>query len=271
MNKILYILIAFIFCINSSYAQSELENTSNSLQKLALTIQASKNFDERKSTNNYITQSLLQILKEPNSFNYGFDSLSAIKRIASPDGVFNIFTWQVELAEGEFTQNGILQLKISEDSLKLFLLKDQSDAMETPEKENCITSNWFGAIYYDIYISEFNGAKYYSLLGYDEYSKTMTQKVIEVIQIENNEPIFGGDYFLYPPDETYPEAPVKRFIYTYKKGSNALIKFEKESKAIVLSELTSIDNKLKNKSTLVPSGDEVFFVWKNGKWIMPNK
>ena len=35
--------------------------------------------------------------------------------------------------------------------------------------------------------------------------------------------------------------------------------------------LNSSCHNLKEKSTLVPTGDEVYFIWKNGKWIMPNK
>ena len=143
--------------------------------------------------------------------------------------------------------------------------------MENPEIEDCSIHNWLGAIYYDIHMTDHNGTKYYTLLGYDEYSTAMTQKFIEVLHFENNEPILGGDYFIYPPDDTYPSGPVKRFIYTYKKGSNAYVKFEKNYNAIILSELSSIENNLNKKSTLVPSGDEVYFVWKNGKWVMPKK
>jgi hypothetical protein len=66
-------------------------------------------------------------------------------------------------------------------------------------------------------------------------------------------------------------APIQRFVYTYKKGSNAYIRYEKETGKLILSELTSISNSLKDKSTLVPSGNEVYFIWDNGKWLMPSK
>ena len=271
MKKYICILIVLTISSYDLNAQSEIESSGVTLQKLALSIQESKNIDERKTNNNIITQNLIETLKNPVSFNYNFDSLLSIKRIASQDGLFNIFTWQVQLEEGVYLQNGIMQLKVSDDSVKLFVFNDQSDKMGTPENENCTLKNWFGAIYYDLHETEFNGIKYYTLLGYDEYSNSMTQKVIEVLHFENNEPIFGGDYFIYPPDDTYPTAPIKRFIYTYKKGSNALIKFEKKANAIILSELSSIEKNLNNKSTLVPTGDEVYFVWRYGKWFMPRR
>jgi hypothetical protein len=123
-------------------------------------------------------------------------------------------------------------------------------------------------LYYDIIQTEMEGKAYYTLLGFDAYDNRITHKLIEVVHFEKDQPVFGGDFFAYPPDETYPEAPVKRFIYSYKKGANAIIRYEKEARAIVLSELASITNDLKEKSTLVPTGDEVYFIWKNGKWIM---
>lgn len=271
MHKLLFPLIVLIFSCSSLLAQNSIDSAAASIQLLASSLQESPNLSERINTNNIIQQKLLLTLQNPLTFNYNFDSLTAIKRISAPDGLFNLFTWQVEIADGQFMQNGIMQIKITEDSVKLISFKDESVKMENPDNENCSIHNWLGAIYYDIHATDFNGTKYYTLLGYDEYSNTMTQKIIEVLHFENNEPILGGDYFIYPPDETYPSGPVQRFIYTYKKGSNAYVKFEKNYNAIILSELSSIDNNLKNKSTLVPSGDEVYFVWKNGKWVMPKK
>ena len=108
-------------------------------------------------------------------------------------------------------------------------------------------------------------------MGFDEYNASISKKIIEVLHFENNEPILGGNFFLYPKDDTYPNAPVERFVFSYKKGSNGYIRYDKENQRIALSELTSISNDLKDKSTLVPSGNEVYFIWYNGKWVIPNK
>ena len=140
--------------------------------------------------------------------------------------------------------------------------------MVVPEKEFTTRKNWVGAIYYDVILTEFKGIKYYTLLGYDEYNNSISRKIIEVMHFENGEPVLGGDYFEYTSDETFPIPPIQRFVYYYKKGSNASISYDKQYGHISISELTSTSNDLTIKNTLVPSGNQLYFTWKNGKWIM---
>jgi hypothetical protein len=109
---------------------------------------------------------------------------------------------------------------------------------------------------------------YYTLLGYDEYTSSISRKIIELLHFEQEEPIFGGDFFKYPSDPTYPTAPVDRFVLQYKKGSSAIIKYEASSNRIVISELASTDRDLTKIETLVPSGNEKYFYWMGNKWTL---
>jgi hypothetical protein len=97
------------------------------------------------------------------------------------------------------------------------------------------------------------------------------KKIIEVVRFENEEPILGGDFFKFPSDPTYPIGTIDRFIYNFKKGSNAIIKFEKLQNRIMISELASTDNDLKKQETLVPSGNFKYFAWINNKWELSLK
>lgn len=271
MLKHPFLLVLFTISFQLLPAQNKVDNNGVELQKMASLIQENNTENGRYEADSIFTRKLVQTLKTPYSFNFHFDSLISIRHITAPDSSFKLYSWQLDLGEGLYKQRAALQINTADGNLKLLPFFDKSNELDIPEKASISRKKWMGAIYYDIIETSFNSIKYYTLLGFDEYNETMSRKIIEVLHFDENEPILGGDFFVYPKDDTYPLAPIQRFIYTYKKGSNAYIRYEKETGKLTLSELTSISNNLKDKSTLVPTGNEVYFIWNNGKWLMPSK
>lgn len=269
MLKQLLFSIFLICTFQYSNAQVSVDSTGIALQKLAIQIIEDSKSENRYLADSIFTKSLVKALKNPYSFKFKFDSLKSISQLISPDKKFKIFSWHIKLNEDTFLQRAAIQINTLDGQLKLLPFFDKSEMFDAPESEICNRKKWMGAIYYDIILTEHNNTKFYTLLGFDDFKNFTSRKIIEVIRFENDEPILGGNYFVYPPDETYPVAPVERFVYHYKKGSNAYIRYNNESKQIILSELSSTNGDLKMKSTLVPTGNEVFFSWKNGKWVMP--
>lgn len=269
-----YILIGLILIlINNVKGQSVLneDSTGVHLQKLASRIQDDTITSNRLHADSIFTRALVQTLKSPYSFNFHFDSLSAIKHITSPDGRFKFFSWQVDLGDGTYRQRGAMQLPTINGQLKLLPFFDNSDFVQNNSLGVYDRKKWIGTIYYDIIPVPYNGATIYTLLGFDENNTTVSKKIIEVLQFENEEPILGGDFFLFPNDPTYPIGIVDRFIYNYKKGSNAVVKYDNLQKRIIISELASTENDLKKQETLVPTGNFKYFAWINNKWELSTK
>jgi hypothetical protein len=267
LKQILFSII-LLCTFKFSIAQVNVDSIGISLQKLAIQIIEDSNFENRYIADSIFTRSFVKTLNTPYSFNFTFDSLKTVSQIISPDKKFKIFSWQLKLNDDNYLQRAALQMNTLDGKLKLLPFFDKSETFDAPEIEICNRKKWMGAIYYDIVLTEYNNSKFYTLLGFDDFNNFTARKIIEIIRFDKDEPIFGGNYFIYPKDETYPDAPIERFVYYYKKGSNAYIKYNSESKQIILSELSSTNSDLKMKSTLVPTGNEVFFVWKNGKWVM---
>ena len=268
MKNIFICILVFIW-FNAAGQTSKIDSTGTELQKLALLIQEDLNPPDRFMADSIFTRALVQVLKTHNSFDYKLDSLKSVMHIVSPDNIFKIFTWQIDLGDGTYRQRGAIQFNSPDGLLKLVPLFDNSDFNANPTKGILNRSQWIGAIYFEIIPIQFENNTYYTLIGYDEYKQNVSRKIIEIMHFENELPIFGGNYFSYPTSPFYPLTPVDRFILQYKKGSNAIIRYDKESKLILLSELTSTDNDLTNPSTLVPTSNELFFKWENGKWTMP--
>jgi len=273
MKQIILIGALFISINSSINGQSILnyDSTGTQLQKLASRIQEDTLLSYRLNADSIFTRALVQTLKSPYSFKYNFDSLTAIKHIISPDGRFKFFIWQVDLGDGTYRQRGAMQLPTKEGQLKLLPFFDNSDFIQNITLGVYDRKKWIGAIYYDIIPMEYNGKTIYSLLGFDENNTSVSKKIIEVLRFENEEPILGGDFFKFTPDPTYPIGTVDRFVYSFKKGSNAIIKYEKLQNRIILSELASTENDLKNQETLVPSGNFKYLAWINNKWELSIK
>ena len=267
-NKILiglYILLIVPLWVKSQVNKEE-DHNGLKLQQFALQIQSDSILSNRLFADSVFTRALVMQLKQPYSFDFSLDSLTAIKHINAPDKKFKFFSWQIDLGDGTYRQRGAMQLQTNDGSLKLLPFFDNSDFVQNMSIGIYDRKHWMGAIYYDIIPIYFNNDTLYTLLGFDENTNGISKKIIEVLQFQNGEPIMGGDYFKYPYDPTFPLGKVDRFIYSFKKGSNAVVKYDPKRRMIILSELASTENDLKKIETLVPSGNEKYLAWLNGKW-----
>ncbi len=217
-------------------------------------------------------RNFVKSLKTPYSFEYPFDSLKTISRLYAPDSSFRIFTWEVQRDESYYRQEGAIQMKTKDGSLKLFPLFDASDFAGVPTDSVRTNKNWIGAIYYNIIMKEFKGKKYYTLFGFDDNDFSSTRKWLEVLTFDaNGQPVFGGNYFDYKDDELKNPQPVERFLLEYQKDAHARMVYDPDLNMIVFDHLISESNEPQKKYTLIPDGDYEGFKWQNGKWVHVDK
>lgn len=245
----------------------KLKSDENILKVTAKTMVLDSNASIRAVNDSIFIRQLVQSLKTPNSFYFPFDSLQTISHLYAPDSAFRIFTWQIERGFDFFRQRGAIQMNTKDGSLKLFPLFDVSDFTENPNDSVRNMQNWIGAIYYKIILKTNNNKKYYTLLGYDDNSASSTKKWVDVLTFDGQQqPQFGGKYFIYKLDEIKPKQPAYRFNLEYKKDGNPRLNYDPELDLIVFSHLVSETKDTRDKSTLIPDGEYEGFKWENGKW-----
>jgi hypothetical protein len=277
MNKAL-LLISYIIILSLFSSYSYAQNLKNSLQIKEDTLKDLGNkivnaefAEQRFRADSQFTRVLVRALQIPNSYNFAFDSLGMISRLYSPDSSFRIFTWQVSKDDNIYRRHGAIQMKTKDGSLKLFPLIDRS-LLITHQKDT-ITNNewWIGSIYYKILLNQHNNKYYYTLLGYDEYSRNSTRKRIEILYFDDQQkPVFGSPLFTFI-DDSKNKVTQSRFWIEYKKNVNASIKYDEELKMIVYDHLVSETNENDRPETFVPDGDYEGFKWLDGKWIHVEK
>jgi len=222
----------------------------------------------RFAADSIFVKCFVRALKTNNSFYYPFDSVTTISAIYPQDSSFRIFTWELQRDEGYYRQQGAIQIKTADGSLKLFPLLDQSDFSSAPEADLRGPQNWVGAIYYGITTTEFKGKKYYTLFGLDDNDLFSTRKWLEVLTFNaEGKPVFGANLFDYKEDGIKPTPPVSRFLLEFKKDARARLVYDADLNMIVFDHLASETKEPAKKFTLIPDGTYEGFAWKNGKWV----
>lgn len=216
-------------------------------------------------------RTLVRSLKLPYSFYYPFDSLATISRLYAPDSSFRIVTWQFKKDDLMYLQEGAIQMNQPDGSLKLFPLFDVSMFTAKPLDSVRTRKNWIGAIYYKIIQKTYEGRKYYTLLGFDDYSETSNKKWMEVLTFSpQGEPVFGGPYFSFRDDSV--RKPVQyRFNIEYKKEAATRFNYDPEMDMVIYDHLTPEGNQSDKKDTYIPDGDFEAFQWKDGQWLHVEK
>ena len=218
-----------------------------------------------RADSNFV-RALVRSLRVKNSFYYPFESLQTISRLYPPDSSFRIFTWQLKRDEYMYLQKGAIQVRTADGSLKLFPLFDYSMYTAKPEDSVRKKDQWIGAIYYKIIQKDHNGKKYYTLLGFDDFSISSNKKWMEVLTFNNGEPEFGGPYISFKNDSI--KIPVKsRYHIEYKKEANTTFNYNPELDMIIVDHLISETEEPEKKSTYIPDGDFEGFKWENGQWV----
>ncbi|MBS1948255.1 MAG: hypothetical protein JST47_10855 [Bacteroidetes bacterium] len=279
IRKIVLSLLVISSCalLNNAHAQlsaaqkKELRKREDSLKEFANNIVWGQETAERFRADSNFIRMLVRALVLKNSFYYPFDSLKTISRLYSPDSVFRIFTWQLKKDAYSYFQRGAIQVRTTDGSLKLIPLHDESNFTNSPDDSVRAPNNWIGAIYYRIVLKTFQGKKFYTLLGYDDFAFTSTKKWMEVLTFDDEgRPLFGGPY-IYIKDDTTGRQVRYRFHIEYKKDAAATLNYDPDMDMIVYNDLISETNEPKMKDTYVPDGDFQGFKWENGQWVHVDK
>lgn len=219
--------------------------------------------EDRIRRDSAFTRLLVKSLKTPYSFQYPFDSLYTISRLYAPDSSFRIITWQLEITPGSYRQHGAIQMNTPDGQLKLFPLIDRSESVTHYSDSIGDNLGWIGAVYYNIIKKAFEGKSYYTLLGFDENSFLSNKKIIEILDMTGEKPVFGKRIF---SSGTYA-----RFVMEYKKAAGARLNYDPELDLILVEHLVSETNQPQKKYTLIGDADYDGFKWENGMWMFVEK
>jgi hypothetical protein len=242
----------------------QLRNLEDSMVHTADSMYLAPTLEDRQQHVYQLVRQLKAALSLPNSYAYGFDSLaSRINVISAPDNAFRIFNWSI--APTEMTRRYYGAVQLPGPQLRLYGLLDQSAELGKQAEDSILTGGkWYGALYYRIMPVQVDGQTVYTLFGMNAGNPTSNKKVLDVLTLTEQGPVFGAPIFGIRSAAT--RGRVSRFIMEYKKSVQASLNWDKERNAIYFDRLVSEVNDPNRKYTFVPSGQYDGFRWQDGKW-----
>lgn len=266
-NLLLFLLLSTCFVKAQTVNNNPINVYEDSLKIIGNSITSDTTEQNRVAANYQFIKTLVNSLKQPNSFDYPFDSLAkSVSIIKSEDNKFRIFTWFLMSDDGTFRYYGALQMN-NPKKLELYPFTDSFAKMESPEDSTLSTKKWYGAIYYKLIPvkGQTMQVPYYTLLGWKGSNRQSSKKVIDVLWFDDGKPVFGLPVF----EGNKKENKVKnRVVFNYTSEVSLLLKYEKEKGLIVFDHLAPPNNNVKNMPSLWgPDLTYDAYKYKNGKWL----
>lgn len=215
-----------------SMERGEIHTLQDSLATLGYIMYNEPSEPERLQANFTFVKTLVSALKTPHSYDFSFDSLDMVSILQAPDDTFRVFSWHLPLNDGSYLYYGAVQLKTDDGSLHMFPLLDKTYQIAHPELTVVSANNWYGAQYYRVVLIDGG----YLLLGWKGHTPTVTQKVVEVLRLEEDgirlgSPIFEGE-------ET---SGYTRLIYRYSRQASMFMDYDAEAHRLVVDHLAPAD------------------------------
>lgn len=262
------ILLMFLVQASYSFSQNKLSVYEDSLKNLGMVITGDSVEENRTQANYKFIKTLVEALKEKNSFYYSFKNLSnfvAIKK--ADDNKFRIITWFTQSNDGNYRYFGAIQVN-NPNQLELYPLLDNTQSL-TKLANLADTAlepkKWLGAVYYQIIPVTGIKDPYFVLLGWKGKNSLSSSKVIETLKFTDGKPIFGSAVL---ESKAKSKQFVNRMIFDYVKNASMLLRYVKAENMIVFDHLVAPDKKSEGMTEFyAPDLSYDGLKLKQGKWI----
>jgi len=189
---------------------------------------------DKLQANNQAKDVLNELLQDPQSMDYNYDSLKHITILESSDEKLRIFTWNLMLDDLTHQFYGFIQYRPENDKYYIHELKDKTDLSEDSKAAYHYPSEWYGAIYYDLIEKKHRGNTIYTLLGWKGQDALVQQKVIETLEFgRKGLPEFGDRNFRLMREQK------DRIIFRYSIKAQMILRFNEKQDLIVCDHLSS--------------------------------
>ena len=227
MLKPLLQLCFFVLFSIQGYSQAISLDSLKQLRKAALNENLTN--EEILSINRAFKTTLIEFLETSDWKKSPFDSIPYFARLTSPDKVFDLFCWNVGLADGEFKYFAIMAHHPTE---RVIAFTDQSDKLYDVEYKKLDQNNWFGALYYEVIPVKLKKEVYYTVLGWDGHNDFTTKKVIDAFRIDEKGFVrFDQIVFKYKGNQK------SRVVFEYSERANMSLKYNEKAELIIFDHL----------------------------------
>ena len=235
MRHFYMIIVSCLFFSFIQAQQTKMNQSERVLHHYFDQLYSTKNDQQLATINDSICSTFQQVLSNPESFDFPFDSLQYVGKIYSTDQKIRIYSWNYIRSGGDYVFSCFIQQK-SDNSVFPFI---QTKKVFLPNEHTIIGENdWYGALYYSAIPLTFHKKSAYYLLGWSQLSPKIDFKVIDILTFQNKKITLGAPVILKN------DQLLNRFVIPYDSRYSESLTYDEKSKLILFNHLNSVNNEL---------------------------
>lgn len=203
-----------------------------------------------------------EVLKHPESYYHSFDSLPYIGKVYASDSLIRIYSWNFPEHDGTHLYFGFVQKSpVPGEQVLYYELKQGSRNLSGAEDVIFTSSDWYGALYYEIIPVDIHSKTYYTLLALDLNDFFTNKKIIDVLYFEENEVKFGAPVFQLGRKIQY------RVIFEYSSRAVMSLRYDYNRKMIIHDHLSPFQPRYEGQfHNYGPDFSFDGFILENNRW-----
>lgn len=220
---------------------------------------------DREMFNQDLQAALEEILARPAVMDYPFEKLTSMSTIASPDGAFRIFNWNIEdasLTHSHFCY--VVRPGRGNKPNQVYKFKEDKVTLP-PRPTNTLTpNNWYGCLYYKIIPVPKGSKTYYTVLGYSGEDRITNQKLIDVFYFKGKNLRLGFPLFQEGKES---KRLARRVFFQYSDKAVISVNMNEKIGGIVFDHLVPEQKNLEGMYDFyIPDMTYDAYKWSDGVW-----
>jgi hypothetical protein len=205
------------------------------IEKILTDLRSTQDEGEKEFFNLTLQQELEKLLTYKGVMEYPFEKWTTMSTIASPDGAFRIFNWNIE-SQDLVHSHYCYVVRPSRGNKPNKVYKFKEDKLTLPPRPtNTLTPDrWYGALYYKIIPVPKGSKTYYTVLGYSGEDRSTNQKLIDVFYFKGKSLRMGYPLFQKEKDSKNLE---KRIFFQYSEKAVISVNLNEKIGGIVFDHL----------------------------------
>lgn len=229
MRRIIFILSLFICAI------AQAQTTEKHLAILFDSLRTCEVDSIKDEISNEIFSALEEMLRNPESFKQTFDQLPHLGKVYSDDKKVRIYTWSYPYADRSNGYGGFIQVQMK-DKVVTTPLMIQQEAYRPNQQGKIAPNNWYGSLYYKVFLVKNKREKYYVALGWSGYDAASDFKIIETINIDGKGNASFGKMVFEKKGKND-----SRIVLEYGSEAKIALNYDPTSKRIIFDHLSPIE------------------------------
>ncbi len=235
------IILVIVFSNSAANGQVTSDNAPEVLAKLYHRLVISSSDADRIRINDSIRLIFSSYAESDTVFNHRFRNLRYAGQITSPDSLIKIITWNLNLENSPSMYYCYLIRKQAPGKKNIvyrLTTTYKNEKIETGKYYS--TSDWYGALYYDIRPVKPCNDQSWVLLGMDLSNSFISKKIIDVLSFTSEDSvIFGKKWFVSGENVKY------RDVFEYSSAGMMSLRFSSDS-SIVFDHLVPFSPEMEN-------------------------